>query len=144
MFHFPFRAMGCQMRVLIDTSTDATSAATLVAESIQQWEQTLSRFDPQSELNALPGIVDRWQPVSPVLWDVLLAAAWAFQHTGGIIDPTIRPALEAQGYTVSYDDIAQPVLSHRLLLSTDAHLARMTPETVIADLVARVPVAAGP
>ena len=45
------------------------------------------------------------------------------------------------------DDIqrlAQPVLSHRLLLSTDAHLARMTPETVIADLVARVPVAAGP
>ena len=118
MFHFPFRAMGCQMRVLIDTTTDATAAATLVAESIQQWEQTLSRFDPQSELNALPGIVDRWQPVSPVLWDVLLAAAWAFEHTGGIIDPTIRPALEAQGYTVNYADIAHPVLSRHTHRST--------------------------
>ena len=110
--------MGCQMRVLIDTTTDATAAATLVAESIQQWEQTLSRFDPKSELNALPGIVDRWQPISPVLWDVLLAAAWAFEHTGGIIDPTIRPALEAQGYTVNYADIAHPVLSRHTHRST--------------------------
>ena len=45
------------------------------------------------------------------------------------------------------DDIqrlAAPVLAHRLLLSTDAHLARLTPDAVIADIVARVPVPAGP
>jgi len=45
------------------------------------------------------------------------------------------------------DDIqrlAPAVLAHRLLLSTDAHLARLTPDAVIADIVARVPVPAGP
>ncbi len=102
MFHYPFRAMGCQMKVLIDTTTDATSAATMVAESFIQWEHTLSRFEPQSELNLLSRKPDVWQAVSPVLWDVLLAAAWAYQHTNGLIDPTIRPALEAHGYNKTH------------------------------------------
>ncbi len=97
------------MKVLIDTTTDASSAAALVAESFAQWEHTLSRFDPHSELNQLTSNPDCWQPISPVLWDVLLAASWAFLHTNGIIDPTIRPALEEHGYTVTFADIAQPV-----------------------------------
>ncbi|MFM2308038.1 MAG: hypothetical protein RLY87_158 [Chloroflexota bacterium] len=105
MFQYAFRAMGCQMRVVIDTVTDATDSATLVAESFVQWEHTLSRFDPHSELNLLTRKPDTWQSVSPVLWDVLLAASWAFHHTNGIIDPTIRPALEAHGYDVTYADI---------------------------------------
>jgi thiamine biosynthesis lipoprotein len=105
MFHYPFRAMGCQMKVLIDTTTDATMAANLVADSFQQWEHTLSRFDPQSELNGLMHAPDRWQTISPVLWDVLLAAAWAYRHTQGIIDPTIRSTLEAHGYNTTYSAI---------------------------------------
>ena len=40
--------------------------------------------------------------------------------------------------------LAAPVLAHRLLLSTDAHLAKLTPEAVVADVVTRVPVPAGP
>lgn len=38
--------------------------------------------------------------------------------------------------------LAVPVLSHRLVLSTEAHLGRLTPESVMADLVTRVPVPA--
>jgi MoxR-like ATPase len=44
------------------------------------------------------------------------------------------------------DDIqalADPVLSHRLLLSAEAQISRRTPEQVVAELVARVPVPAG-
>ena len=90
------------MKVLIDTASDATIAASLVADSFNQWEQTLSRFDPQSELNQLKNAPERWQSISPVLWDVLLAAVWAYHHTNGLIDPTIRPALEAHGYNKTY------------------------------------------
>lgn len=40
--------------------------------------------------------------------------------------------------------LAEPVLAHRLILTTDAHLAQVTAERVIADILARVPVPAGP
>jgi MoxR-like ATPase len=36
--------------------------------------------------------------------------------------------------------MARPVLSHRLLLSPEAHVARATPGDVLDDIVARLPV----
>ena len=36
--------------------------------------------------------------------------------------------------------LAVPVLSHRVLLSTEAHLDRRSAASVIADVVSRVPV----
>jgi MoxR-like ATPase len=36
-------------------------------------------------------------------------------------------------------DLAGPVLAHRLLPTAEAQVARRTPEAVVADLVARVP-----
>lgn len=45
------------------------------------------------------------------------------------------------------DDIqrlAPAVLSHRLLLSTDAQLARLTPEAVVGDILGRLSIPAGP
>ena len=122
MYQFPFKAMGCHMRVVIDTVTDASAAAALVADSFEQWERTLSRFDPQSELNQLARKPDAWQSVSPVLWDVLLAAAWAYKHTNGIIDPTIRPALEAQGYDVTFADIRATVRPQQRFQSSWEHV----------------------
>lgn len=105
MFHFPFRAMGCQMRILVDTPHDATGDCQLVVDAVHQWEQTLSRFIPDSELNTLHHHSDQWQPVSPVLWSVLRTAAWAYTHTNGIIDPTIRRSLEDNGYNTTYTAI---------------------------------------
>lgn len=40
--------------------------------------------------------------------------------------------------------LAVPVLAHRLVLSTDAHLARATSESIVREIVARVPIPAGP
>ena len=53
-------------------------------------------------------------------------------------------ALAGRGYVLPDDvqRLAVPVLAHRLLLSTDAHLARLTPASVIAETVERVPVPA--
>ena len=38
--------------------------------------------------------------------------------------------------------LAAPVLAHRLVLTTDAHLARTGPEDIVAEIVARVPLPA--
>lgn len=108
MFHYPFQAMGCQMRIVIDTPHDATESCTLVVDSIRHWEATLSRFDPASELNHLVDRVEQWQPVSPILWDVLRTADWAYRRSNGLIDPTIRAALEHQGYNTTYTAIGIP------------------------------------
>ncbi len=55
-------------------------------------------------------------------------------------------ALAGRGYVLPDDvqRLAGPVLAHRLLLSTDAHLARLTPASVIAETIERVPVPASP
>ncbi|MBM3689929.1 MAG: MoxR family ATPase [Actinobacteria bacterium] len=55
-------------------------------------------------------------------------------------------ALAGRSYALPDDvqRLAGPVLAHRLLLSTDAHLARITPAAVVAETVERVPVPAGP
>jgi MoxR-like ATPase len=45
------------------------------------------------------------------------------------------------------DDVqamARPVLSHRLMLTAQAHVDRVSPEELIADLLARVPVPQAP
>jgi MoxR-like ATPase len=38
--------------------------------------------------------------------------------------------------------LAGPVLAHRLVLTTDAHLARTSPQDVVAEIIARVPLPA--
>ena len=55
-------------------------------------------------------------------------------------------ALDGRDYVLP-DDVqllAAPVLAHRILLTSDAHLAKLTPTAVIADIVRRVPVPAAP
>jgi MoxR-like ATPase len=53
-------------------------------------------------------------------------------------------ALDERDYVLPDDlqALAQPVLAHRLLLSADAHIARRPVTTVLADIIASVPVPA--
>jgi MoxR-like ATPase len=52
-----------------------------------------------------------------------------------------QAALEGRDYVLPDDvqDLAGPVLAHRLLPTAEAQVARRTPEAVVAELVARVP-----
>jgi len=95
-----FRAMGCHMQCLIGAHTPAQAHAqgALVAEAMAQWESVLSRFRPDSELNLLHDRPGTWRTCSPTLWDVIMTAHWAWQWSNGLIDPTIRGALETAGY----------------------------------------------
>jgi MoxR-like ATPase len=55
-------------------------------------------------------------------------------------------ALDGRDYVLPDDvqDLAVPVLAHRLLATPEAQVAARTPEQVVADLVARTPLPDGP
>jgi thiamine biosynthesis lipoprotein len=98
-----FRSMGSRVLVVLDRKDSAPLAA--VPDWFAAWEQTLSRFRPDSELmrlNAQPG---RWVRVSDTLWQVLQAARDAARMSGGLVIPTVLPALAAAGYDRSLADL---------------------------------------
>ena len=102
-----FRAMGCQIDLWLETDeATAVSAFAAVVQLFAENERLLSRFLPTSELSQLNGRAGQWVPVSDLLWNVLEEALiWALA-TDGLFDPTCLNALEAAGYTASFEALA--------------------------------------
>ena len=75
-----------------------------------EWEESLSRFKQESELSKLNnGGSAAPQVVSDTLWKVLKLALEAAHSTDGMITPTVLGAVEAAGYTTSFDLMQQGV-----------------------------------
>lgn len=74
---------------------------------IERWfrevEATLSRFDPESSLSQLNKYPGRWVSVPPLLHRAVQMALGAARATEGAFDPTILDALEAAGYSRSFE-----------------------------------------
>lgn len=103
---YQFRAMGSQIRLWLDADHHvARHAFEQVVAWFEEAEARLSRFRPDSELCWLNDRPAQWVTVSPLLWRVLTSALSLAQETGGLFDPTILQALEAAGYTVTFEDI---------------------------------------
>ncbi|MCA9980300.1 MAG: FAD:protein FMN transferase [Anaerolineales bacterium] len=107
-----FRAMGCHIHFWLDApgaSTAEISAALHAAE--QQFhtaEQRLSRFRTTSELSRVNAQAGQWVAVSPLFWEVLVAAVQASAATDGLFDPTLQHALVAAGYDRSFEQLTTP------------------------------------
>ncbi len=102
-----FRAMGCRMTALC--ASDSSQAVELLGQVpvwFEMWEQSLSRFRPDSELNWLNGHAGQEVQVSSTLWQVLMVALRAARQSDGLITPAILPLLEAAGYDRSFERIA--------------------------------------
>src|SRR5690242_11890843 len=94
-----FRAMGCEMLVILDTAGPETARRlAAVPRWFERWEQSLSRFRPNSELSRLNVHAGSRMEVSAVLGAVLDLALRTARRTGGLITPTLLTALEAAGY----------------------------------------------
>jgi thiamine biosynthesis lipoprotein len=108
MQRLDFRAMGCQMLALVDSlEASASEILTQVPAWFAEWEQGLSRFRDDSELNALNRARGKPLRVSETLWQVLDAAIEAAQASDGLVTPTVLDALCAAGYTTSFEHIAR-------------------------------------
>jgi len=106
MLHrFPFRAMGCDMLAILEGSADSPPPPILdeIPNWFEGWEQTLSRFRPDSELSRLNRTFDQPIKVSDTLWDVFQYALSAETITKGLVTPTVLDALLEAGYDQSFD-----------------------------------------
>ena len=74
--HCPFRAMGSEMAVWVETTDAGTAAEAFyrVEALFAANEEALSRFRPGSELSRLNALSGQWVPVSDLLWEVLILA----------------------------------------------------------------------
>jgi len=105
--------MGCQMLVAVDKEgARAATRLEQVPRWFEIWEQRLSRFLPDSELNWINQHSGQEVRVSSMMKEVLRAALRADTESGELVTPTVLEALEAAGYTRSFDAI-QTESEHR-------------------------------
>lgn len=89
--------------MLSPDASDAEPRLRQVPRWFESWEQTFSRFRPDSELNRLNN--NGGAPVSEPLWEVLQASLAAAEESGGLVVPTQLAALESAGYSRSFEHV---------------------------------------
>lgn len=111
-----FRAM--------NTLVEITGAEMNLEPWFHRVESVLTRFDPESPLSQLNRGAGSWVLVPPLLYRAVAAALEAARDTGGIYDPTVLDALEAAGYSRSFELGPEP----RRLARPAGHWAGITLE----------------
>lgn len=105
-----FRAMNTDVRIVIcgldGQQANGQKAVKRIQRLFEVAEESLSRFNPDSELSRLNASAGRPFKASPLLFEVIKASMDAASITGGVFDPTILPALIAAGYDKSFEKLA--------------------------------------
>jgi thiamine biosynthesis lipoprotein len=104
MIRAQFRAMGTTVSLLIPEA-HAADGAEAVRTLFADWEQTLSRFLPDSELACLNRHAGEPVTVGPLLFTVLKAALAAARATSGLYDPTLLQQMIQLGYDRPFDEL---------------------------------------
>ena len=108
LHYITFRAMGCNVQIQLETDVDGAAILQRVPEQVEAIEARLSRFRSTSELTRLNEQSGRWVKVSDVLFENVRLAKHAARLTGGLYNPLVLPALLANGYDRSFEQVARP------------------------------------
>lgn len=111
LFYLAWRAMGCELSVQLETEGDGHAILSGIPAQVESFEACLSRFRPESELMRLNARAGEWVTVSAVLLANLSAAKHAARMTDGVFNPLVLPALIANGYDRTFDELAQPTFT---------------------------------
>jgi len=103
IFKIEFRAMGSQILAALDTNQENSAVLKRVPGWFDRWEDSLSRFRPDSELNRLNNSSGAPIKVSRTLWDVLTLGLEEANESGGIVTPEVLDSMEAIGYDRTFD-----------------------------------------
>ena len=123
--------MGTEILACVDVDSGQPPALlTVVPRWFEDWEQTLSRFRPDSELSRLNLTVDQPVRVSAALWDVFQSARAAEEFTDGLVTPTVLDALLEAGYDRDFALIRDGVRSDALSLSKGLQTSAQSRETL--------------
>lgn len=106
--------MGSDIALWLEAPPAQAEAAFNKAQALfAAYEQTLSRFRPDSELSRLNACSGDWVTLSDLLWDVLRQALGMAALTNGRFDPTLLYGLWHTGYTDSFEQVAQGLSDSR-------------------------------
>ncbi len=100
--------MGCQINAQIETETDGNTILRQLPFEIEAIEARLSRFRPNSELMQLNRRAGEWIDASEILFENVQAAKHAARLTDGLFNPLVLPAMLANGYDRSFEQITMP------------------------------------
>jgi FAD:protein FMN transferase len=117
-----FRAMGCTIRVIVDSGRSGPSSEHDFAWArafLAGFDRRLSRFRADSELTRLNRDPAERVPASPLLRATIRVAIWAARRSGGLVDPTLVGDLCASGYSRSWP-FAQGISLEEALASAPA------------------------
>jgi FAD:protein FMN transferase len=101
-----FYAMGTTISFLLPEE-QLEQGAEIIHTLFDYWEQTLSRFLPESELSQLNSLAGKPVIVSRLLFSVLSSALEAAHSTDGLYDPTLLKQLVQSGYDRTFDAIPE-------------------------------------
>ena len=116
-FSASFEAIGVMNDVVVDREDALAPALELARAEVDALDAACSRFRDDSELAAVNRAAGRDVRVGPLLLDAVEAALRAAAATGGLVDPTVGPALVALGYDRDF----------RLLSGRDGRLLGVVP-----------------
>lgn len=100
-----WRALGCDVRVVVRDPGDLGAAREIVSEELAAIDAACSRFRPHSEISLLRDGLGKPVPISPLLAEAVAAALDAAAVTDGDVDPTVGDAMDAVGYDRDFDQI---------------------------------------
>lgn len=89
--------------VVLQMPPRSSAEGTVAVQALfEQWEQTLSRFRPTSELSFLNSRAGTSVMTSALLFNVVAAALEAARATDGLFDPTMLMQIQQLGYDRSF------------------------------------------
>lgn len=117
-----FKTMGTVARVVRDADV-GFDIASLFAEI----DRRLSRFDPSSDLSRLNADPRARVPAAPLVRAAVAAALRAAMWSGGLVDPTLLPAVRRAGYGKSRAQVEPASLQQALSCAPPRRPARPHP-----------------
>ena len=113
--------MGTHVRLLVGPPAPGgpapADAADAVETLLRDYDRRLSRFRPDSELNALNADPRPVVPASALLRSAVRAALSAAERTSGLVDPVVLDGMRAAGYETSWDTARRLDLREALVVA---------------------------
>lgn len=113
-----FRALGVDCRIVATDERTLPAAHAAAVAWVDDLDATASRFRADSEVARLAA---EWSveptitaPATPLLRSLVQDALWAADVTGGLVDPTLGRAMEANGYDADLDDVLSRHVDERV------------------------------
>ncbi|HSS42881.1 MAG TPA: FAD:protein FMN transferase [Solirubrobacterales bacterium] len=113
-----FQAMGSHVRLLVGEPGPGMAPAEVAAGTarrfVEEFDATLSRFKPESELSRLNADERERVPASELMRRAVEAGVFAAERSDGLVDPTLVGEIEGAGYASSRAGMAGLPLSEAL------------------------------